>query len=145
MRSRPVHQVFVYGTLKEGFANFGINAGRRVPGVFRTVEKYPLYIVGAIQVPWLVNEPGRGEHVIGQVFEIDDPVLADMDRLERVDEPGWYTRVTIEVHAVEMPEAASRRVFVYFGAAERVATDTVHAGPLAEFTAEHNSRYRRVV
>lgn len=138
-----MHQVFVYGTLKEGFANFGINAGRRVPGVFRTAQRYPLYIVGAIQVPWLVNQPGHGEQVLGQVFEIDDAVLADMDRLERVDEPGWYTRATIEVQAVDQPGAAPRRVFVYFGAAERVATDTVHAGPLGEFTAEHNRRYRR--
>lgn len=138
-----MHHVFVYGTLKEGFANFGINAGRRVSGTFRTVERYPLYIVGAIQVPWLVNQPGQGQEVLGQVFEIDDAVLADMDRLERVDEPGWYTRATIEVQAADQAGAAARPVFVYFGAAERVATDTVHAGPLGEFTAEHNSRYRR--
>lgn len=138
-----MHHVFVYGTLKEGFANFGINAGRRVPGTFRTALRYPLYIVGAIQVPWLVNQPGSGEQVLGQVFEIDDAVLADMDRLERVDEPGWYTRTPIEVQAIDQADAAPRQVFVYFGAAERVAADTVHAGPLSEFTAEHNGRYRR--
>lgn len=138
-----MHAVFVYGTLKQGFANFGINAGRRVPGVFRTAQRYPLYIIGAVQVPWLVNEPGRGGQVLGQVFEVDDRVLADMDRLERIGEPGWYSRVEIDVLPADAPAGESRRVFVYFGAAERVASEVVHAGPLTEFTVEHNSRYRR--
>ena len=38
--------LFVYGSLKEGFPNFHVNQGRRVPGEFRTVRPHPLYLVG---------------------------------------------------------------------------------------------------
>jgi gamma-glutamylaminecyclotransferase len=137
-----MHKVFVYGTLKEGFANFGINAGRRVAGEFRTAERYPLHIVTEYNIPWLVNRPGVGERVIGQLFEVDDHALRDMDRLEQIDEPGWYTRAEIRVHPLGDERGAGIRAFVYFGAAERLETDLVHAGPLVTFTLEQNQRYR---
>jgi len=135
-------KVFVYGTLKEGFANFGINAGRRIPGEFRTAERYPLHIVTEHHIPWLVNRPGEGEHVLGQLFEVDDRTLRDMDRLEQIDEAGWYTRQEIRVHPLGDERGAGIAAFVYFGAAERLKTDVVHAGPLVTFTAEQNLRYR---
>jgi gamma-glutamylaminecyclotransferase len=133
--------VFVYGTLKEGFANFGINAGRRVPGMFRTVQRYPLYIIGKPFLPWLVNLPGTGEHVLGQVFEVNEQVLRDMDVLEQIDEEGWYSRVEIQVQEVGAQDQSPLQAFVYFGAGERVYREHVHAGPLAEFTAQHNIGY----
>jgi gamma-glutamylaminecyclotransferase len=137
-----MHKVFVYGTLKEGFANFGINAGRRIPGEYRTAERYPLHIVTGYFIPWLVNRPGLGERVIGQLFEVDEPTLREMDRLEQIDEPGWYTREEIRVHPLGDERGEGIVAFVYFGAAERLQTDVVHAGPLEAFTAEHNRRYR---
>ena len=143
-----MHKVFVYGTLKEGFANFGINAGRRLPGEFRTAERYPLYIVTEFFIPWLVNQPGAGERVIGQLFEVDDATLREMDRLEQIDEEGWYTREEIRVHphpvGAEPPNDTDSgiRAFVYFGSSARLASDVVHAGPLAEFTAQQNLLYR---
>ncbi len=133
--------VFVYGTLKEGFANFGINAGRRVPGAFCTVERYPLLIIGKAYLPWLVNEPGAGERVLGQLFEVDAQVLKDMDQLEQVDEAGWYERAEIQVEDLGAPSPQPVTAFVYFGASERVSREHVHAGPLAEFTARHNLGY----
>ncbi len=133
--------VFVYGTLKEGFANFGINAGHRVPGTFRTVQKYPLYIIGEPFLPWLVNQPGTGEHVLGQVFQVNAQVLRDMDVLEQIDEAGWYARVEIQVQKVGAQNALPLQAFVYFGASERVQREHVHAGPLVEFNAEHNIGY----
>jgi len=139
---RPMHKVFVYGTLKEGFANFGINAGSRIPGEFRTALRYPLHIVTEYFIPWLVNRPGEGERVIGQLFEVDDRVLREMDRLEQIDEEGWYTREEIRVLPVGDERGEGLPAFVYFGAARRLETDVVHAGPLVEFTAEQNLRYR---
>lgn len=136
-----MHHVFVYGTLKEGFANFGTNAGRRVPGVFQTVQRFPLFIIGQYFLPWLVNQPGSGEHILGQVFEVNEQVLKDMDVLERIDEAGWYSRAEIQVQAVGMPNLAPVQAFVYFGANERLSTEHIHAGPLAEFTFEHNIGY----
>ena len=63
-------RVFVYGTLKEGFPNFGTNTGTRIPGLFVTKERYPLYLVGQRHSPWMINTPGKGTQVIGQVFEV---------------------------------------------------------------------------
>lgn len=138
--------VFVYGTLKEGFANFGINRGERVPGRYVTELALPMYILGAQQVPWLVNRPGEGEPVRGELYRVDDAVLADMDRLEQIDEAGWYRRETIRVRALDAHGAAGTgpliEAFVYFGDAARVSRETVHAGPLPEFLPEHDRRYR---
>lgn len=136
-----MNHVFVYGTLKEGFANFGINAGRRVPGVFRTVQRYPLYIIGEHFLPWLVNQPGTGEHVLGQVFQVNNQVLRDMDVLEQIEEESWYSRVEIQVQEVGAQDQLPQQAFVYFGASERVHREHVHSGPLAEFTAQHNNGY----
>lgn len=136
-----MHRVFVYGTLKQGFANFHVNAGRRVPGEFRTVDRLPLYVIGDIRVPWLVAQPGEGFQVIGQVFEVDDTGLQAMDRLEQVDEDGWYTRAVIQVQPLGA-DPSTFDAFVYFGAASRLLSDVVHEGPLPVFTAEQNLWYR---
>jgi gamma-glutamylaminecyclotransferase len=135
------YNVFVYGTLKEGFANFGINAGLRIPGVFLTVQRYPLFIIGSYFLPWLVNQPGSGQQVLGQVFQVSEQVLRDMDVLEQIDDDGWYTRVEIQVQEIGEPNLVPIQAFVYFGAKERVCKEHVHAGPLAEFTVQHNLSY----
>jgi gamma-glutamylaminecyclotransferase len=135
------HRVFVYGTLKVGFRNFHVNRGTRLPGEFITEQAYPLYVIGEFGLPWLVHEPGRGHRVTGQLFEVDDAALAAMDVLERVGEAGWYSRQTLAVrHAVTsdvMPALA------YFGSAARLLTDSVHHGPLAEYTGAHQVLYKK--
>jgi len=136
-----VHRVFVYGTLKQGFRNFHVNRGTRIGGDFVTVQAYPLYILGPFGLPWLVHEPGRGQPVVGQVFEVDDAGLAQMDWLERVNDADWYTRRPLDVQPVEggSPLAA----VAYFGSAMRVASETVHHGPLSEYTNAHQALYRK--
>ncbi len=135
-----MHRVFVFGTLKQGYCNFHINRGRRVGGDFVTVERYPLYILGEENLPWLVPEAGQGHAVVGQVFEVDDNTLAAMDQLERVDEPLWYRRVTIAVRPRESSESSESSdiitASVYFGNVERLALQAVHAGPVPEYTQE---------
>jgi len=101
-----------------------------------------MFILGAQRVPWLVDRPGEGEHVIGEVYAVDDRVLADMDRLEQVDDPGWYTRREIRVQPAGAGAVDAATVFVYFGDADRVSREVVHAGPLAEFGVEENRAYR---
>lgn len=135
-------RIFVYGTLKTGFPNFHINTGKRVPGEFVTVEKFPLYLIGPTQVPWLVNRPGQGECVVGEVFEVDAATLARMDKLEQIDEPLWYAREPLWVRRMDDERAQPLQVQVYFGSAERLALETIHAGPLAVYTAEQALGYR---
>lgn len=133
------HPVFVYGTLKQGFPNFHINHGERVGAEFLTAQAFPMYIVGTRRLPWLVNRPGQGHQVLGQLYLVDDAALAAMDVLERVTDPGWYRRERIVLHPREGGEPV--QAWVYFGSAERLQTDTVHAGPLAEYTAADARTY----
>ena len=126
--------VFVFGTLKQGFCNFPVNQGRRVGGNFATVARYALYIMGEDNLPWLVAPAGtdEGHCVVGQLFEVDDNTLENMDRLERVDQPLWYRRVAIQVQPVE--GGAARTAWVYLGNHERMAQEKVHVGPVPEYT-----------
>jgi gamma-glutamylaminecyclotransferase len=142
--------LFVYGTLKEGFGNHHINAGTRVPGAYVTVQPHGLYIVGPHRYPWLVQGDGRGLPVRGQLFRVDAAALARMDVLEQVDEPGWYTRHIIEVRDVaslasvtSSASVASPPVlaYVYFGDAQALQSQAVHAGPLVEFSIEMQTRF----
>lgn len=137
-----VARIFVYGTLKTGFPNFHINTGQRVPGEFVTLQRFPLYLVGPTQVPWLVNRPGEGEFVVGEVFEVDATTLARMDVLEQIDEPLWYAREPLLVQRLDDSSSPPMQVQVYFGSAERLPMEIIHAGPLAEYTRVHAAHYR---
>lgn len=133
------HLVFVFGTLKEGFPNFAVNAGKRVAGIFRTHERFPLYLVGDRHVPWMLDSAGEGERVAGELYEVDDATLAAMDRLERVSEPDGYRRVAIRVHGEGHD---SVEAFAYLKPASQLAAAQVRAGPIAEYTREHARLYR---
>jgi gamma-glutamylaminecyclotransferase len=132
-------KVFVYGTLKEGFRNFHINRGTRVPGEFVTDQALPLYVIGEFGVPWLVHQPGQGHAVAGQVFEVDAQTLAAMDVLERIAEGDWYERLPLRVRPRE--GGAPLDVLAYFGVARRLQHDVIHLGPLAGYTLEHQALY----
>ncbi len=134
--------VFVFGTLKEGFPNFGTNAGIRVPGVFATQHRYPFYLVGQRRSPWLINEPGHGEHVLGQVFQVDPEALKRMDLLERVSEPDGYERIQIQVTSQSDDPVGPVTVFAYLKRPRSLEKAEVVAGPLAEYTLEHAALYR---
>jgi len=135
--------VFVFGTLKEGLPNHSTLQGTRWAGEFMTRERYPLYLVGDRHSPWLVDQPGQGERVCGQVFEVSASALAAMDRLERTTEPDGYLRACIEVERVSS-EVASKpvTVFAYLKPAEQFAASTACIGPLSDYTLEHAARYR---
>ena len=137
-------RLFVFGTLKQGFCNFHVNAGRRVGDVFVTRERHPLYVIGPRHLPWLLERPGEGHAVRGQLFEVDPPALAAMDALERIHDPRWYQRRRIEVvePASGGAPAGPIEAWVYFGSALGFEGQTVHAGPLAEYTLELEHRLR---
>jgi gamma-glutamylaminecyclotransferase len=134
-------RVFVFGTLKQGFPNFHINHGRRVPGEYATCLAYPLYLVGERRSPWMLDQPGAGLNVHGQLFEVDDAALAQMDVLERVAEPDGYRRVRIEVASRLAGSRTS--VFAYLKDPVEFAPLAGSAiGPLADYTLEHAALYR---
>ena len=133
------HLIFVFGTLKQGFRNFHINRGRRLGGDVVTVQPHPLYVIGPLCLPWLLDRPGQGQPVVGQLFEVDEATLAAMDQLERVDDPQWYVRRRIAV----LPHPGGGeplQAWVYFGGEPGFAGAVQHVGPVAEYTLELAAR-----
>jgi gamma-glutamylaminecyclotransferase len=139
------HQVFVYGTLKQGFRNFHINHGRRLPGEYVTVQPHALLIVGDYWLPWLLQDGVEGHCVIGQIYTVDDAGLAEMDKLEQIDEAGWYQRRRIAVREREDEQAEVLHPWVYFGSREGLAAGGQRGGPIAEYTPAHQELLPRAL
>ncbi|REG82197.1 gamma-glutamylcyclotransferase family protein [Marinomonas pollencensis] len=133
------HYVFVFGTLKEGFPNFERNQGVRMPGVFKTVEPYPLLLVGERYSPWLVLAAGEGHPVIGQVFCVDDVALAEMDALERITQSDGYRRLEIEV--ANLDSGLKQTVWVYGKPTASLLTADVRVELEGDYLLEHAALY----
>jgi len=84
-------RVFVYGTLLRGEKNHHVLQGSPCIGVARTEPAYTLVSLGSI--PAMTR--GGTTSVRGEVFEVTDEVLADLDKLE--GHPDWYKRTTIRL------------------------------------------------
>ena len=63
-----------------------------------------MLIAGPRFAPMMLNEPGLGCHVIGELYDVDERALANLDQLESVGRPG-NLRVLIEVK----PSVVGRR------------------------------------
>lgn len=72
--------LFVYGTLREGYhwnSKF-LSSSRKVNDAI-TDLKYPL-VVGQSCVPYLLGDlPDTGNQIIGEVWEVDDVTLQNLD------------------------------------------------------------------
>lgn len=87
--------VFVYGTLKRGQPNHHWltreeNGVARFLGTGATVRQFPLVIGTRYNIPFLLDRCGLGHNVHGEVYEIDDSMLQNLDILE--DYPEFYDR-----------------------------------------------------
>ncbi|XP_069061168.1 gamma-glutamylaminecyclotransferase isoform X2 [Pleurodeles waltl] len=96
--------IFVYGTLKTGQPNHhimtdGVHGKARFHGRGRTVEKYPLVIAGAYNIPYLINTAGTGHHVAGEIYAVDDLLLQYLDEFEGC--PDMYQRILERIRIVE--------------------------------------------
>lgn len=97
-------RVFVYGTLKRGQPNHpeminGVHGIARFQGKGLTVEKYPLVIAGKYNIPFLLNTPGIGYHVAGEIYSVDDQLLQFLDKFEGC--PDVYQRTPLRIEVVE--------------------------------------------
>ncbi|PHU23388.1 putative gamma-glutamylcyclotransferase [Capsicum chinense] len=97
--------IFTYGTLKRGFSNHVllqdmIAAGdASFLGVYQTVDRLPL-VCGPYRVPFLLNFPGSGEHVRGELYAVSSRGLIRMDELEGVTK-AHYQRLPIRARALD--------------------------------------------
>ena len=109
-----LHRVFVYGTLKKGFPNFErYMTSARFRGKYRTVGKYPLVLFGSRYVPGMLDRPGEGHPIEGELFEVDDENLARIDLLEGTHEPGGYRRQSIAVKSMDNIEPDQTQAYAY--------------------------------
>lgn len=126
-----MHDVFVYGTLKRGFPNFdaGGMPEATYAGLFRTVAPFPLVTGGPWFTPYMIDEPGNGLRVSGELFAVSDALLARLDAFESVHLPDGYHRRAIRVEATA--DGASRTAWAYLR--ERSKIDGIHTDPMSEY------------
>ncbi|XP_072832601.1 gamma-glutamylaminecyclotransferase isoform X1 [Vicugna pacos] len=111
--SRMAH-VFVYGTLKTGQPNHkvlldGAHGRAALRGRGRTVQPYPLVIAGEHNIPRLLNLPGRGNRVAGEIYAVDEQMLHFLDEFEGCPDMYQRTLVTIAVEGA----GGTLQCFVY--------------------------------
>jgi gamma-glutamylaminecyclotransferase len=121
--------VIAIGTLKRGFAlhERGL-AGARYLGPHRTVEPYPMMIAGPWFAPMVLDRPGEGLRLLGELYAIDETILVRLDALESVGQPGNFRRrVTVE----SLETGAVRPAYCFMKAAE--LAHPVHSGWIADY------------
>jgi membrane protein len=102
--------LFVFGTLKSGFPlhDRALRGARKLCDC-HTVERFPMLVAGPWFAPMMLNEPGTGHQVHGELYDVDPVRLATIDLLESVPEPG-NLRVHIEV---QTPDGQTVSAFAY--------------------------------
>ncbi|XP_077982188.1 gamma-glutamylaminecyclotransferase C-like [Glandiceps talaboti] len=94
-----MYRIFVYGTLKKGQPNHDImgpsNGKAEYVGDAETTEKRPLVIGSRYNIPYLLNLSGQGKNIQGEVYDVDDQMLAVLDDLE--GHPTYYERSKLTV------------------------------------------------
>jgi len=91
-------QIFVYGTLKSSFANHDeMLKGEKYLGAYVTFNKYPLVITGPWNSPVMFPEPRVGDYVYGEVYEVNEIKLEQLDKFEYVHLPQGFRRFKLKV------------------------------------------------
>jgi gamma-glutamylaminecyclotransferase len=126
-----MHHVFVYGTLKRGFPNYdNIGMGQyRYLGPFVTLQMYPLVVGGPWNSPCLINEPGDGHRVEGEVYVVNQEGIEVLDRLENVGRVDGYERLRIEVAG----EGAGEPLSAWAYLKERARIGPIHSEALSNY------------
>jgi gamma-glutamylaminecyclotransferase len=106
-----VWDVFVYGTLRQGFYNHGFLRGGGSLGPARTRDGYAMYL--SCGIPALVRDR-PGMRIVGELYRVDAGILAGLDRLE--EHPRVYRR---EVAPIVLADGRSATAWIYFSVRPR--------------------------
>lgn len=79
-----MYKVFVYGTLKKGFANHGMLEDSVYEGRFETTACLPLVVGGPWNSPYLLDKEGAGSRVVGELYHVTKRMLKILDDFENV-------------------------------------------------------------
>ena len=127
--------VFTYGTLKRGFSNHALlqdlflTGDAVFVGTSTTAAPLPL-VCGPYRVPFLLNLPGSGQRVKGELYSGTARGLARLDELEGVSR-GHYERLPVEVVLADEREGEQ---------AEGAVAYYAHRGYAAEMWARSGRR-----
>lgn len=86
-------RVFVYGSLKRGYALHHLLETSQFKGCGITVPHYRIYDLGSY--PGLIEVPD-GLPIHGEMFDVSEVTLSRLDEAEGVSE-GWYARRPIRL------------------------------------------------
>lgn len=138
-------KVFVYGTLKTDQPNYfrmmdHNNGQAEFVAHARTVDRYPLVIATKHNIPFLLNVPGTGQRVHGEIYSVDQKMLEFLDEFEKC--PRLYQRRLIRLEVQDGPGGGEHtlesgscvKAFVY-------STDTYEPEWLQKPTYENYNAY----
>lgn len=135
-------KVFVYGTLKVGFFNYNalsLGTSTRLIGSAITAEPFPFLILTPFRIPFLLDAPGKGARVEGEILEVDVETLRQLDELE--GHPDFYQRRFLDVLLDSKPET----VYSYLMPDHRVSSVLVGEeslrSTLTDYTDEDHGLY----
>ena len=123
-----MHLVFVYGSLMAGFGNHRLLCGSRFVCEAKTAPKFTLVSLGSF--PGMVR--GGYSQVHGEVYEVDDQTLRQLDCLE--GHPSFYRREQVRL------DTNIGGVEAYILQSDVAAYDVVTSGDWRQF---YESRYGR--
>ncbi|XP_039261364.1 putative gamma-glutamylcyclotransferase CG2811 [Styela clava] len=115
-----MYRIFVYGTLKRGMPNHSliedVQNGKAVYVANGTMaEKYPMVVEPNFGIPFLLDNPGEGKNVEGEVWDVDSNMLKKLDGIEM--HPDWYTRfekdIVVKDEAAESNKSAIIKCWTY--------------------------------
>ncbi|CAI9724072.1 Hypothetical predicted protein [Octopus vulgaris] len=95
-----LERVFVYGTLKRGQPNHFVlenvtHGLAKFIGDATTALRYPLVVASQYNIPFLLPFEGKGNFISGEVYEVDEKMLKQLDEFEL--HPDVYKREKISV------------------------------------------------
>uniref|UniRef100_A0A0E0GWP9 Gamma-glutamylcyclotransferase family protein n=1 Tax=Oryza nivara TaxID=4536 RepID=A0A0E0GWP9_ORYNI len=118
----PRTLVFTYGTLKGGFSNHGLlqdlarDGDASFVGAATTAPRLPL-VCGPYRVPFLLNLPGAGHRVSGELYAVTPRGLDRLDELEGVSR-AHYERLPISVLLAEGAQVDAVAYYAHRGYAD---------------------------
>ena len=94
--------------------------GAKFLGRFVTAQAFPLVIAGRWFAPMMFNEPGKGHHVDGELYEVSEAQLEALDIIEWVPKAG-NLRLRVDVRCLETGKRC--KAYVYMKARELADDD----------------------
>ena len=94
--------VWVYGTLKQGHVRQRTMSQSRYLGVGIAEKKYKMVHISGVPALKEIEDEATPEHgIYGELYEINEETLAEMDKIEGVNQ-GLYKRRPIDLETINL-------------------------------------------